>query len=33
MLLTIVTLGVIVFRFIVNRMPVLRKRPDFRGGH
>jgi Ni/Fe-hydrogenase subunit HybB-like protein len=31
--LTIVTLGVLVFRFIVNRMPVLREHPDFRGAH
>jgi Ni/Fe-hydrogenase subunit HybB-like protein len=31
--LTIVTLGVLVFRWIVNRMPVLREHPDFRGAH
>jgi len=31
--LTIVTLGVLVFRWIVNRMPVLHEHPDFRGAH
>jgi Ni/Fe-hydrogenase subunit HybB-like protein len=30
---TIVTLGVLVFRWIVNRMPVLREHPDWRGAH
>jgi hypothetical protein len=31
--LTIVTLGVVVFRWIVNRMPVLAEHPDYRGSH
>ena len=31
--LTIVTLGVVVFRWIVNRMPVMAPHPDFRDGH
>lgn len=31
--ITIVTLGVLVFRWIVNRMPVLREHPDWRGAH
>jgi Ni/Fe-hydrogenase subunit HybB-like protein len=31
--LTIVTLGVLVFRWIVNRMPVLTEHPDWRGAH
>ena len=31
--LTIVTLGILVFRWIVNRMPVLREHPDWRGAH
>ncbi len=30
---TIVTLGVLVFRWIVNRMPVLHEHPDFRDAH
>jgi len=30
---TIVTLGVVVFRWIVNRMPVLAEHPDYRGSH
>ena len=29
--LTIVTIGVLVFRWIVNRMPILREHPDYRG--
>jgi Ni/Fe-hydrogenase subunit HybB-like protein len=31
--LTLVTLGVVVFRWIVNRMPVLRDLPEYRGAH
>jgi Ni/Fe-hydrogenase subunit HybB-like protein len=31
--LTIVTLGVVVFRWIVNRMPVLAPHPAYRDGH
>ncbi|MEK6709604.1 MAG: NrfD/PsrC family molybdoenzyme membrane anchor subunit [Nitrospinota bacterium] len=30
---TIVTLGLLTFRWIVNRMPVLRGRPNYRRGH
>jgi Ni/Fe-hydrogenase subunit HybB-like protein len=30
---TIVTLGVLTFRWIVNRMPVLREHPDYHGAH
>ncbi|MBI2987742.1 MAG: polysulfide reductase NrfD [Deltaproteobacteria bacterium] len=30
---TIITLGLITFRWIVNRMPVLREHPDYRGTH
>lgn len=29
--LTIITIGVLVFRWIVNRMPILREHPDYRG--
>ncbi|MBI5548327.1 MAG: Ni/Fe-hydrogenase cytochrome b subunit [Deltaproteobacteria bacterium] len=29
--LTIITVGILAFRWIVNRMPVLREHPDFRG--
>ncbi len=28
---TIITLGVLIFRWIVNRMPILREHPDYRG--
>jgi Ni/Fe-hydrogenase subunit HybB-like protein len=31
--LTIVTLGVLVFRWIVNRLPVLHEHPEWRGAH
>ncbi|MFB3855634.1 MAG: NrfD/PsrC family molybdoenzyme membrane anchor subunit [Vicinamibacterales bacterium] len=31
--LTIITIGVLVFRWIVNRMPVLREHPAYEGGH
>jgi Ni/Fe-hydrogenase subunit HybB-like protein len=31
--LTLVTLGVVVFRWIVNRMPVLRDLPEYHGAH
>jgi len=31
--LTIVTIGVLVFRWIVNRMPVVHEHPDWRGAH
>jgi Ni/Fe-hydrogenase subunit HybB-like protein len=31
--ITIVTLGVLVFRWIVNRMPVLHEHPEWRGVH
>jgi Ni/Fe-hydrogenase subunit HybB-like protein len=31
--ITIVTLGILVFRWIVNRMPVLREHPEWRGVH
>ncbi len=31
--ITIVTIGVLVFRWIVNRMPVLREDPAYRDGH
>lgn len=31
--LTIITLGVLAFRWIVKRMPVLREHPDYRGAH
>jgi Ni/Fe-hydrogenase subunit HybB-like protein len=31
--ITIVTLGVLTFRWIVNRMPVLREHPEYRGVH
>ena len=31
--LTIVTIGVLIFRWIVNRMPVLNEHPDWRGAH
>jgi Ni/Fe-hydrogenase subunit HybB-like protein len=30
---TLVTMGVLVFRWIVNRMPVLHEHPGFRGSH
>jgi hypothetical protein len=30
---TIVTLGLMTFRWIVNRMPVLREHPEYRGTH
>jgi Ni/Fe-hydrogenase subunit HybB-like protein len=30
---TIVTLGLLAFRWIVNRMPVLREHPEYRGAH
>jgi Ni/Fe-hydrogenase subunit HybB-like protein len=30
---TIVTLGLITFRWIVNRMPILREHPDYRSAH
>ena len=29
----IVTVGILVYRFIVSRMPILREHPDFRGEH
>jgi Ni/Fe-hydrogenase subunit HybB-like protein len=31
--LTIVTIGVLIFRWIVNRMPVVHEHPDWRGAH
>jgi Ni/Fe-hydrogenase subunit HybB-like protein len=31
--LTIVTVGVLVFRWIVNRMPIVNKHPDYEGSH
>jgi len=31
--LTIVTIGVLIFRWIVNRMPVVNEHPDWRGAH
>jgi Ni/Fe-hydrogenase subunit HybB-like protein len=31
--ITIVTLGVLTFQWIVNRMPVLREHPEYRGSH
>jgi Ni/Fe-hydrogenase subunit HybB-like protein len=31
--LTIITIGILVFRWIVNRMPVLDEHPDYRGSH
>jgi len=31
--LTIITLGILTFRFIVNRMPILRPHPQFRNQH
>jgi Ni/Fe-hydrogenase subunit HybB-like protein len=31
--ITIITLGVLTFRWIVNRMPVLREHPEYRGVH
>lgn len=31
--ITVITLGLITFRWIVNRMPVLREHPDYRGTH
>jgi Ni/Fe-hydrogenase subunit HybB-like protein len=31
--ITIVTLGLLAFRWIVNRMPVLREHPEYRGTH
>jgi Ni/Fe-hydrogenase subunit HybB-like protein len=31
--ITIITLGVLTFRWIVNRMPVLREHPEYRGIH
>jgi Ni/Fe-hydrogenase subunit HybB-like protein len=31
--LTIVTVGLLTFRWIVNRMPVLREHPDFEATH
>jgi hypothetical protein len=31
--LTIVTIGVLTFRWIVNRMPVLREHPDYPHAH
>lgn len=30
---TLVTVGVLVFRWIVNRMPIVREHPDYRGVH
>jgi Ni/Fe-hydrogenase subunit HybB-like protein len=30
---TLITLGILTFRWIVNRMPVLREHPEFRGSH
>jgi Ni/Fe-hydrogenase subunit HybB-like protein len=31
--LTVITTGVMVYRWIVNRMPVLREHPEYRGSH
>jgi hypothetical protein len=31
--ITIITIGVLTFRWIVNRMPVLREHPDYAGTH
>ncbi len=31
--ITIITLGILTFRWIVNRMPVLREHPEYRGMH
>jgi uncharacterized membrane protein YidH (DUF202 family) len=31
--LTIITVGVLTFRWIVNRMPILREHPEYRGTH
>jgi hypothetical protein len=31
--ITIVTLGLVTFRWIVNRMPVLREHPEYPGTH
>ena len=31
--LTLVTVGVLVFRWIVNRMPIVREHPDYKGVH
>jgi hypothetical protein len=28
-----VTIGVLIFRWIVNRMPVVHEHPDWRGAH
>jgi hypothetical protein len=30
---TIITIGILMFRWIVNRMPVLREHPDFPQAH
>jgi Ni/Fe-hydrogenase subunit HybB-like protein len=31
--ITIITIGILTFRWIVNRMPVLQEYPEFRGAH
>ena len=31
--ITIITLGILTFRWIVNRMPVLYRHPDYEDGH